>query len=311
MGGEIHPHGLFDRPRVAEIAATRRWVLSTAELHALGWSSRAIEGAVRTGFLHRRHRGVYAVGRPELSFEGHCRAACLACGPGSAVSHGAAARLWSFRNWFGPIHLVAPRGRAGHPGLVVHRPRVLLPEDMIERGHCAVTTVARTLLDLSPGSRIDDIGRWIHEARVQRVLDRGAVLDVCRRHANHRGRPRLEAALELEVLPTRSGLEDAFLVICRRARVPQPLVNGELWSGERTEEVDFHWPDRRLIVETDGGRYHGTRWRRRRDQAKDERFRARGWTVWRVPELDVTLAPREVATELRRLLATGGRRPLP
>jgi len=61
-----------------------------------------------------------------------------------------------------------------------------------------------------------------------------------------------------------------------------------------------------LIVEVDGARYHSSRWRRRRDAAKDDRFRAIGWTVWRVSELDITLEPGAVARETLRL-ATAGR----
>jgi hypothetical protein len=54
---------------------------------------------------------------------------------------------------------------------------------------------------------------------------------------------------------TRSELESRFLALCRRHRIPQPLVNTRV--GPVT--VDFLWTERRLIVEVDGYRSHGGR----------------------------------------------------
>ena len=285
---------MFDRPDLA----ARHWVVSSRELAQAGFSEEEISHRAAKGILHRVHRGVYAVGRPELSFEGACLAAVLACGEGSAVSHRPAGRLHAFLFANGMIHVSGPRSLEGHPGLVLHRPRLLPAADLTVVGGIPVTSVARTLLDLSPGQPVDRIGGWIHEAVVQRRFDPRDVWAVLARHPHHRGRRSLEAALAVEVAPTRSGLEDAFLALVRRAGLPSPVVNGELWSGIGQEEVDFHWPDRRLIVETDGGRYHSTRWRRARDAAKDERFRAQGWVVWRIPELDITLDPAGVSGRL-------------
>lgn len=299
MGYRSGALGQLDSPTLA----AKHWVVTIAELRAAGLSMRQVVDREAAGVLFRIHRGVYAVGRPHLTFEGRCLAATLACGPGSVVSHGPAGRLhgWLIR-WSGTLHVSGPRSLAGHPGMFVHRPRSLPYEDTTTVAGIPVTTVARTLLDLAPGRPVDEIGGWVHEAGVQRVLDPAAVWAVLERHPHHRGRLQLELALAKEVAPTRSGLEDAFLGIVDRAGVPRPVVNGELWSGARTEEVDFHWPAWRLIVETDGGRYHASRWRRRRDVAKDERFRAQGWEVWRIPELEITLAASAVA----RRLATFG-----
>jgi very-short-patch-repair endonuclease len=276
-------------------------VVSFDELRSVGWTKRRVETAVRNGVLYRIHHGVYAVGRPELSFEGRCLGATLACGAGSVVSHTTAGALWGFRPSTGVIHVSGPRSLEGHPGLVVHRPRSLPVDDLATRNGVPVTSVARTILDLSPKMPVGEIGRWIHEAGVQRCFDRFEAWQVLQRHPHHRGRRRFEWALAVEVLATRSGLEDAFVSIIRAAGLPRPLVNSDQWSGEKMEEVDFCWPDLGLIVETDGGRYHASRWRQRRDAAKDERFRAQGWAVWRVPELAITLDRPGVITHLATL----------
>lgn len=164
-----------------------------------------------------------------------------------------------------------------------------------------VTSVARTLLDLAAGEPVDLVGKWMHEAMVQDVFDRRSAWQVLERQPNHRGRRTFEHALALEFAPTRSGLEEAFLPIVRASGLPPALVNSEQWSGSGDEEVDFCWPALGLIVETDGGRYHASRWRQRRDTAKDARFTAIGWRVWRVSELEITLDPSGVARQLARL----------
>lgn len=277
--------------------AAKHWVLSFDELREAGLTARQIEERDGT-LLHRLHRGVYAVGRPDVSFLGACRAATLACGEGSAVSHITAAGVHRIRQSAGRIHVSGPRSLRGHPGLYVHRPRSLPLIDIVEVEGVAVTSVARTLLDLAATASVDDLGRWIHQAVVERNFDQRETWAVCQRHPHHRGRPRLAAALALEVVPVRSGLERAFLAAVRAAGLPAPAVNATYWTGQAWEEVDFSWPAAGLIVEVDGERYHATRWRRRRDSAKDARFRAIGWRVERVPELALTLDPAGVTAGL-------------
>ena len=289
------------------LAAQQHWVLTTRELVALGFSEGQIAHRVRLGLLHRRYRGVYAIGRPQLSFEGECRAAVAACGRGSAICDCSSLRLWGLRASLGAIHVSIPRGRDGHPGLRIHRPRLLPPDEIVDRHGIAVTSVARTLLDVAASASVDRLGRLMHEADVQRVLDLRDVWATLERHPWHRGRTRLEAALATEVAPTRSGLEDAYLQISREAEVPPPLVNRHVWSVDRLEEVDFHWPRQRVVVEVDGARYHSTRWRRRKDAEKTARLRAAGWLVRRFSEMEIRFARSAVVVETRRLLALGGR----
>lgn len=292
------PIGTEDRPSLVAARVARHAVVATRELRDAGVTAKQIHHLAAAGFLHPLHRGVWAVGRPDISFVGACRAATLACGPKSAVNDVAAARVHRFRAWNGPVHVAAPRSREPRAGIVVHRPRRLPEADVIRRHGFRVTSVARTLLDLSAHEKADRVNGWIHEAVVQRVFVRAEAFAVLERHPHHPGARTLGAALSLEFAPTRSGLEEAFRDIAREAGLPRPLVNSEQWSGESDEEVDFCWPALGLIVETDGDRFHATRWRRRRDAAKDERFRAQGWRVWRVPELAIELQRAQVAAEL-------------
>lgn len=311
MGDRTDLTRQFGRPtldvRVLAAAAQRDWVLTTEELFALGLTQRQIVHRVRTGRLHRRHRGVYAVGRDQLSFDGACRAAVAACGTGSAISHDSALRLRGLGGGHGAIHVSVPRARRGQPGLRIHRPSSLPPDEIDEVRGIAVTTLGRTLLDVAVGASVERVAWLMHEAGVQRVLDLREVWAVLGRHPGHRGRGALEAALAIEVAPTRSGLERAYLDLCRAAGVPAPHVNHHVWSVDRLEEVDFHWPEKRVVVEVDGTRYHSSRWRRRKDAEKTARLQAGGWLVARFSEIAIGMEPDVVAAETRNLLGLGDR----
>ena len=56
-------------------------------------------------------------------------------------------------------------------------------------------------------------------------------------------------------------------------------------------EVDFHWPEARLVVELDGYEYHGTRQAFEDDRARDAALTAAGWRVIRVTDRGSTGQP--------------------
>ncbi len=66
---------------------------------------------------------------------------------------------------------------------------------------------------------------------------------------------------------TRSGPEVAFLSMLKFAGITKPLVNTKIGDIE----VDFHWPDRRLVVEIDGP---GHAARARNARMQDETLRS-------------------------------------
>lgn len=57
-------------------------------------SAPAIKHRIAKGRLHRKARGVYAVGRPELSRRGQVMVAVLAAGDGAVISHETAAECY-------------------------------------------------------------------------------------------------------------------------------------------------------------------------------------------------------------------------
>ena len=79
---------------IGDLAARQYGIVSRAQLLSMGIGAGAIETRVRQHYLHRLHRGVYAVGHLALVPLAPEMAAVLACGKGSAVSHRSAAVVW-------------------------------------------------------------------------------------------------------------------------------------------------------------------------------------------------------------------------
>ena len=70
--------------------------------------------------------------------------------------------------------------------------------------------------------------------------------------------------------------------------------------------MDFFFPEFRLVVEADGGRYHDTPHRRREDAKKQALLEAHGYRVIRVNWDQVT--QKKEQTALRLAAATGAAR---
>jgi very-short-patch-repair endonuclease len=99
---------------------------------------------------------------------------------------------------------------------------------------------------------------------------------------------------------TRSDLELLFLRLCRRYGLPRPEVNAKIGSIE----VDFLWRERRIVVETDGYRYHRGRVAFEDDHARDLKLRELGYEVIRLSDEQVTNDPGRVVKIIRQILAS-------
>ena len=97
----------------------------------------------------------------------------------------------------------------------------------------------------------------------------------------------------------RSHLERLFFALTRKARLPKPASNLEIAGRSR----DFAWPDQRLVVETDGYRYHSSRQAKRRDNRRDRQLTTLGWRPVRFTYEEIAFEPADVAKELAVLLS--------
>ena len=152
----------------------------------------------------------------------------------------------------------------------MHRSVTLTARDVTRVRGLPVTTVARTIIDLSRTLSRDEL-----EELVYRADDRGLVDFRELRAARSAS---LQAVLRgYDSAPTRSALERRFLRVCRDHGLERPEVN-VLVEGYL---VDFVWRDRKLIVEVDGYEHHGTRERFESDRERDVVLSTRGWRTRR------------------------------
>lgn len=289
---------------IAKLAAAQHGVVSHEQTAAAGLGRGALEHRVRQGRLHRVHRGVYAVGHPRLTREGRWMAAVLACGPEAWLSHASGTALWeigAFRGGAVDVTVANRSGRRPGRGITLHRPRSLLPEEVTRHRGIPVTTVARAILDLAGVRPQADVERALEQAERLRLLELERLRAVLLAHPGHHGHGVLSAIVRRDWMadePTRSDLERRFLRLCERGGIPRPLVNTRVGAYE----VDFLWPDARLVVETDGRAFHGTRAAFERDRARDAQLMVAGYRVVRFTYRQVIEQPEAVAAVLRSLL---------
>jgi len=279
-------------------------VVARRQLTELGISATVVRNRVRSGHLLRLHHGVYAVGHAQLRREGRWLAAVLAVGPGAVLSHRAAAALHGIRESDGAVDVTTTR-QVRTRGVVVHRVTTLHASDITVRSGVPVTTVARTLVDLTtilPAGRVAELVREMD--RLGR-LDASALRAALERSSGRTGAgPRaLRAALaeheRLVTSLTLSELEDRFLTLLDAEDLPRPSTNHRI-QGMR---VDAAWPNERLVVELDGWAYHHDRGAFQTDRARDVALVRAGWTVARFTHADVVSRPAHIAESLRELLA--------
>jgi very-short-patch-repair endonuclease len=296
---------------IAGLAARQHGLVTIGQLLAAGFTRRLVHVRVRVGWLHRVHRGVYAVGHPPVTREAHWMAAVLACGTGALLSHRSAAALWGVRNSAASLIDVLAPGRRGHrrDGIRVHGARSLEPADRDEVNAIPVTALPRTIIDLGDTVSHTALEYAIHRAEGRRILDLDVLRDrLARMPANHRGAARIRriigAPLHQLDAQTRSRWERRFLRICRDHGIPAPEVNRwiPLPIAAGGLEVDFCWPRSRLVVEVDEERTHRTRRARRNDPARDRALVAAGWRPIRFPEAELEDAA-DVAAAVTAALA--------
>jgi very-short-patch-repair endonuclease len=279
--------------RAWELARRQHGVIARSQLLDLGFSVQAVKERISRGRLHPIHRGVYAVGRPELSREGRWTAAVLTCGRGAVLSHESAAALWGLRPERGLLEVSVPRHRwVRRPPVVVHRRG---PIDTTTRRGVPVTTVACTIADLAGRLVAGAVEAMIREADKLDLIDPEALRAEAAEMGPRPGAAALRGILDRRTFTlTDSDLERRFLRLVRQAGLPKPLT-GQRLNGFR---VDFYWPELGLIVETDGLRYHRTPAQQAHDRFRDHAHLAAGLTTLRFTHAQVAFEPGHVVATL-------------
>jgi very-short-patch-repair endonuclease len=278
---------------VWSLARSQHGLVTRAQLLELGYTRHAIEHRVAQGRLHPVHRAVFIVGRPELDLNGRCMAAVLACGSLAVVSHQTAAELWGIRKpGGGPIEVSAPATiQRKLAGVRLHRRRSLRETDRAVRDGIAVTSPARTLVDLAARLSQPALEAAVNEADKRDLIDPELLRLALDELPRQRGVPALRRLLDRRTFRlTDSELERRFLRLVRGTGLPIPLTRVVV-NGFR---VDFFWPELGLVVETDGLRYHRTPIQQARDRRRDQIHTAAGLTTMRFTHGQIRFEPADV-----------------
>lgn len=285
-------------------------VFALDQLVEIGLRPSSVRSRAASGSLHRVYRSVYALVPAELlTREGRWLAAVLACGPGAVLSHRTAAALHELRRTDrAKIDVTIPRRSVcRHAGIDVHRSTTLTPADVTLVDGIPCTTIARTLVDLAEVVNRRQLERAFDQADILEVLDLRALNDQLERNPSRHAVPVVGAVLSehyIGTTATQSELEEVFLALCRRVGAPAPLVNEwvDLGDGEPPIWADFVWRQQRVIVETDGYKFHRSRQARERDARRDQRALLAGWKPVRTTWRQVMNRPHELEPTIARLV---------
>src|SRR5919106_1026223 len=279
------------------LARKQHGVVARAQLLELGFHPQAIKHRVAKGRLHPVRRGVYAVGRPEITQYGRWTAALLSCGPEAVLSHDSAAALWGIGTERpGRIDVTVPApGDRRRTGILVHRRVTLVPEDVTTLERIPVTTPVCTLVDIAGRWPRDRLEAAINEADKRDLTDPEALRSAVGGLNGRPGVAALRETLDRQTFTlTDSELERRFLAIAREAGLSLPQTQRKV-NGFK---VDFYWPDIGLVVETDGLRYHRTAAQQARDRLRDQAHVAAGLTPLRLTHAQVRFEPGHVKATL-------------
>jgi very-short-patch-repair endonuclease len=250
----------------------------------------------------------YAVGRRSVGMHGRLMSATLACGRGTVVSHGTAAwllDLWEAKP--GEVEVIAPveagrkiqgiRRRFVPPPPVEH---VVLPQGI------ACTSPSRTIVDLAGLCSPQALARTVEQAAVLRVLNVSAIDEILSQR-RRRGSRRLNLLLEnwrrySPRMRIRSRMEAKLLPLLTHHSLPIPETNVKLRIERKTFEVDFLWKRQRVVVETDGGRFHDNPFAQERDGERNRVLARAGYKVPRIGWAELRDEPDRAIAEIRRFL---------
>lgn len=222
------------------------------------------------------------------------------CATGTVLSHRSAAALWEIEEADELTHVTVLRnGSSARRGVVVHRVRRLDEADRRRRYGLAVTSPARTLLDLAAVLPPDRLDAALERARSTRLVTPPAIHAAMERCPKRRGSATLRRLLADRPTLTRSRAERLLLDLVARSGLPRPETNVRIGAYE----VDALWRRERVVVEIDGYAFHADRRAFERDRRRDAELQARGHRVLRFTWRRLQGEPEAVLVTLARTLA--------
>ena len=97
---------------------------------------------------------------------------------------------------------------------------------------------------------------------------------------------------------TQSMMEDRFLTICKRHRLPAPHTQHRIGA----KRYDFAWPQHKVVVETDSWLAHANQVAFQADRSQTNALQLAGWLVLRFTWADLTRRSRATAAAVSQAL---------
>lgn len=292
---------------IAALAGRQATMISRVQLIELGVAPGSVFSAVAVGRLYRVYQAVYSIApaetRPRLAPE---HAALLACGPHSLISHWSAAWLHGLSDRQPSrveLTVAGDRGRR-RTALKVHRTATVERADWTKVGRLPCTGVARTVIDLSPGT--DDRQLEPLVDRALRIVSRSAMLSAVSRAEGRPGVGRVQALLDPE-RPSADAWSEAerrLLALIRSSGLPQPECNVPL--GDHGRVPDLLWRAERVIVDYDSWRFHSGPASFHNDRDRHNQLTVQGYQVLHVTWRVLRDHPEQVLVWIAGALARAG-----
>ena len=248
-------------------------------------------------------------------------AACLWSGPEGALARETAAEVYRLDGrWPAKaIHVITPMSRRlrtdeTHAHIEVHRSRTYVPErDARRREGLQVTSLARTIIDLSPTLSEKWLEIALESALRDRQLDLGWVYRLIRKIGGkgQRGLPKLVRMLD-ERDGDRQRYQSALEVLIGRMQrefgLPEPIRQYTIVEANtRLLDADFAYPDLKVAIEGDGKMHMGKRgWAR--DATTRRKLKVHGWEVIGVTWSEVEKDPAAVARDISDIVCARARK---
>lgn len=295
---------------VARIAERQHGVVSRDQLRSAGLTKAAIEEGIAAGRLYPLFRSTFGVGHSRTNRNSRLTAAILACGDGTVISHGTAAALlglWQF--WPAEIEVVAPV-EAGRKFRGIRRRFVPPPppEQITRKMGIPCTTPSRTIIDVARLAGPKLLADTVEQAAVLKVLNVPEI-DGILLETHRRGTKKLNRVLEpwrrySPRVRVRSRMEAKMLPMLTHHHLPIPECNMKLGIEGEVFEVDFLWRDQKVVVETDGGRYHDNPVAQARDGNRNRVLARAGYRVPRIGWDELRDEPDRAIAEIRHFLTS-------
>jgi len=272
---------------LTRLAETQHGVFAIGQAEEAGISRDTIKHRVTTGRLTRCGPSVYRFAGTPVTWRGRVAAAVLSVKGLAAASHLTAAHLWGVADRPERIEIVTARSSLIREGVIVHQSTDLQPGHTTKVDGILTTSTARTVADIGVPHGIGAAARFMDEGRRLGILDLQEAAElhhaIARKGRNGAGPARQLIAERLKWNEiTESQLEDRFLRIVQRARLPRPVSQYWLKDNEVcVARLDFAYPQQRVAIELDGAAFHSDPASFRRDRERQNRIVLTGWKVLR------------------------------